>query len=374
MAVAAEQMNNAVLPAEGHIGRIPIRNLWLLMLYASDLFRARGTGKVGLEDSPDDLPDLIAEILAHAVETRQRRHLNFGYRSRNASLNRVRGRIDVLTTERHQLLARGRVACRFDELTVDTPRNRFVRAALEAISRVVQRKDVAHRCRSLAAGMKSIGVSGNVPTRTEMSVDRFGRHDANDQLMVAAAKLAFDLALPTEVAGTNVLAAPDREVTWVRRLFEKAVGGFYDVVLSPKGWRVQCGSTLNWKIELKTAGIDKILPTMRTDVLLDYAPLRRRIVIDTKFTSIVTAGWFREETLRSGYIYQIYAYLRSQVGCNDSFADGASGLLLHPSVGAMVDETVLIQGHSIRFGTIDLTATTGEIRAQLLRLIEPALS
>ena len=38
------------------------------------------------------------------------------------------------------------VACRFDELTIDTPRNRYVRAALEAISKVVKRKDLAHRC------------------------------------------------------------------------------------------------------------------------------------------------------------------------------------------------------------------------------------
>ena len=34
--------------------------------------------------------------------------------------NRVRGRIDLLRTERRQLLQRGRVACSFDELTVDT--------------------------------------------------------------------------------------------------------------------------------------------------------------------------------------------------------------------------------------------------------------
>ena len=288
-------------------------------------------------------------------------------------LNRVRGRINVLTTERRQLLARGLVACRFDELTIDTPRNRFVRAALESISRIVRRKDVAHRCRALATGMKAMGVSGIAPTRSEMSTDRFGRHDTDDRFMVAAAKLAFDLALPNESFGANVLALPDREGTWVRRLFERAVGGFYDVVLSPKGWRVRCGSTLDWNIEQKTSGIDKILPTMRTDIVLDHSSLRQRIVIDTKFTSILTSGWYREETLRSGYVYQIYAHLRSQVGCGDSLANHASGLLLHPSVGEAVDESVVIQGHSIRFATVDLRASAVEIRSRLLRLCEPTL-
>jgi 5-methylcytosine-specific restriction enzyme subunit McrC len=371
--VLQQQAESVLVSAVGYVGRIPVRNLWLLMLYASDLFRSRGIGNVGLEDNPDDLPDLVAEILAHAVEVRQRRHLNLGYRSRDAVLNRVRGRIDVLNTERHRLLDRGLVACRFDELTIDTPRNRFVRAALETISRIVRRKDVSHRCRSLASGMKAMGVSGDAPTRAQMSTDRFGRNDADDRFMVAAAKLALDLALPTEALGSNKLALPDREVIWVRRLFEKAVGGFYAVVLQPQGWRVQCGGTLNWQIEQQTSAIDKILPTMRTDVVLNHAASGRRIVIDTKFTSIVTSGWYREETLRSGYMYQIYAYLRSQVGRGDPLADGASGLLLHPDVGDAVDQTVVIQGHGIRFATVDLTASPSEIRTQLLRYCEPAL-
>lgn len=372
MNAVAKQAESKSASAEGFIGRIPVRNLWLLMLYASDLFRTRDIGKVGLEDSPDDLPDLVAEILAHAVEMRQHRRLSLGYRSCDAVLTRVRGRIDVLTTERHQLLNRGLVACRFDELTIDTLRNRFVRAALETISRSVRRKDVAHRCRSLASGMKAMGVSGDAPTRAQMSTDRFGRSDAKDRFMVAAAKLAFDLALPTEAPGANVLPLPDREDRWVRRLFERAVGGFYDVVLSPRGWRVKCGEWLKWQIEQKTAGIDNILPKMRTDVVLNNPAAGRRIVIDTKFTSIVTPGWYREETLRSGYVYQIYAYLHSQVGGNDSLADCASGLLLHPAIGQAVDETVVIQGQEIRFATVDLAASPAEIRSQLLRLCGPA--
>ena len=350
----------------GYVGRIPVRNLWLLMLYASDLFRLRGKDRAGLEENPDDLPDLIAEFLAGAVSERQRRQLSLGYRTREAALNRVRGRIDMLATERSQLLSRGLVACRFGVLTIDTPRNRFVRAALEAISRLVRRQKLAHRCRKLANDMKAMGVSGVPPTRRQMSTDRFGRHDADDRYMVAAAKLAFELALPTEGAGANVLPLPNREEQWVRRLFERAVGGFYQVVLSPDGWRVSTGRMLNWQIEWSTAGVASILPKMKTDIVLEHPPSDRRIVVDTKFNAILTSGWYRDKTLRSDDLYQIYAYLRSQVGRGDSLADCAEGLLLHPSVGESVDETAVIQGHRIRFATVDLAASTSEIRAQLL--------
>ena len=352
-------------PARGHVGRIPVRNLWLLMLYASEFFRWHGKDRAGQEENPDDLPDLIAEVLAHAVAERQRRHLSLGYRTREAALNRVRGRIDLLATERRQLLARALVACRFGVLTIDTPRNRFVRAALETISRLVRRQELAHRCRKLANDMKAMGVSGLPPTRRQMSTDRFGRHDADDRYMVAAARLAFDLALPTEEAGAGALPLPDREEGWVRRLFERAVGGFCQVVLRPEGWRVHTGSTLKWQSEGKTAGIDDILPNMRTDIVLDHPSSGRRIVIDTKFTAMLKSGRYRDWTLRSGYLYQIYTYLRSQVGRGDPLADRAEGLLLHPSVGESVDEAAIIQGHRIRFATVDLAAPTPEIRARL---------
>lgn len=372
MTAVAEQGESASTNTEGFIGRIPVRNLWLLMLYASDLFRTRGIGKIGVEDSPHDLPDLVAEILAHAVEVRQRRRLSLGYQSRDAVINRVRGRIDVLTTERHQLMERGVVACRFDELTIDIPRNRFVRAALESISRIVKRKDIAHRCRALAVGLKAMGVSGEAPTRAQMYTDRFGRIDATDRFMMAAAKLAFDLTLPTETSGTNVISLLDREATWIRKLFERAVGGFYEVVLSPLGWRVMCGRTMAWQIEQQTAGIDKILPTMRTDIVLDHPSTSRRIVIDTKFTSILSSGWYRLDSLQSGHLYQIYAYLRSQAGRGVPLDDFASGLLLHPAVGRCVDETVVIQGHHIRFATVDLSGPPELIRSQLLCVCEPS--
>lgn len=356
----------------GYIGRIPVRNIWLLLLYASDLFRLRGKDSVDQEENPDDLPDLVAEILVDAVEERQRRQLSLGYRVREAELNRIRGRIDILGTERRQLLRRGLVACRFDDLTIDTPRNRFVRAALEAISRLVRRRMLRHRCRKLAGDMKLMGVSGAPPTRHQMSSDRFGRHDMGDRYMVAAAKLAFDLALPTEVSGRNVLALPDREERWARRLFERAVGGFYRVVLPSEKWHVTTGRALTWQIEGSTPGINRILPNMQTDIVLDERRLGRRVVVDTKFTSILKNGWHRDETLSSPYLYQVYAYLRSQVGRGDRLADRAEGLLLHPAVGESVDEAAIIQGHRIRFATVDLASSTSMIREQLLRVIQPS--
>ena len=67
--------------------------------------------------------------------------------------------------------------------------------------------------------------------------------------------------------------------------------------------------------------------------------------------------------------------MRFQEHLGDSLAERASGLLLHPSVGEMVDEAVVIQGHESRFATVDLGRSAGEIRGQLFGVLEgsPAL-
>ena len=48
-----------VIPGECEkIGAIPVRNLWLLMLYASPLFRELDSAHVAEEDKPDEHPDI----------------------------------------------------------------------------------------------------------------------------------------------------------------------------------------------------------------------------------------------------------------------------------------------------------------------------
>ncbi len=358
------------------IGRIPVRNIWLLMLYASELYRELPPAKsVDVEDDPDELPNLVAELLTHAVERRMRRNLSFGYRRTRADLSRVRGRIDLLRTERRRLLQRGRVACSFDELTVDTPRNRFVKSALDRLARIVGDTDLAHRCRAASLQMERAGVTGDPASyenrRPRTPLSRLGRLDAEDRRMLASARLAFDLALPTEEPGASHLATPDRDEAWARRLFERAVGGFYEVVLSPQGWRVSPGRRFHWQVETKSPGIDTVLPSMQTDIVLERpatASGPRRIVIDTKFTSILKPGRHRGQTLESGYIYQMYAYLRSQERDADPASLDSSGVLLHPSVVEDFNEYALVQGHEIRFATVDLAADSREIRRQLLRI------
>ena len=366
--LVAQEESMPIAVDSSYIGKIPVRNLWLLLLYASGLFRMKGSAFSGIEDNPDDIADLVAELLSAIVQHRLRRNLNFDYQAREDVLNRVRGRIDLLYTERHQLLMRGKVACRFEELTVNTPRNCYVRGALEKLARMVTHSDLKDKCLTLAKTLEQAGVIGKAPNHSEILGMRYNHYDKEDQVMLNAAYLAFNLSLLNEDAGPKRLVSPAREERCIRKLFEKAVLGFYRHILLKQGWDVRARN-YEWQIQNETEGARKILPQMKTDIVLENAAQNVRIVIDTKFTSIITQGRWRE-ILRSGYIYQIYAYLRSQEKLEDPLSEKSYGLLLHPTVDEDVDERVMIQGHVIKFATVNLAASAKEIRDRLISVVD----
>jgi 5-methylcytosine-specific restriction enzyme subunit McrC len=344
--------------------QIPLRNIWLLFLYAADLVRFKGQLSIEAE-SARDLPDLVARLLIQVLQQRLRRNLSRGYRPRHAVLSRVRGRIDVLTTMSGHLLEQGRVACRFDEHTNDTPRNRLVRAALDHLAHHVTTPEVVHECKAMSQQLDRMGVAAHKPTRAEMVTDQIGRNESADLLMVSLSKMVFEALIPSEQAGHSRTLGADVDVHLLRRLFEKAAANALRLQLQPFGWQVLHGRKLSWPIDHASDGILMYLPGMQTDIELLHSATKRKLVIDTKFNDIFTSSQYKESMLRSGYLYQLYTYLRTQEAQTLDQGWSSEGMLLHPQCGPALDAHVDMQGYRLRFKTIDLTASATEFEAQL---------
>jgi len=345
---------------------IPVRNLWLLMLYASDLYADNpAIRSAGAEDRPDELPDLVAEILALAVERRLQRSLTRSYINQNRPLTRVRGRIDVLKTESAQLLSRGEVACRYTELAVDNPMNRLICAGLIIAGTVTQDSDRAHRCRQLAGMLRLQGVTPKLLGRADADTITLGRNQIADLDAVNAARLLLRMNIPNEETGSAHRMSPRRDVADIRRLYEAAVRGFYRATLPPP-WRVHAGETRhNWPLQDHSPGALAILPVMRTDTILERPD--QRIIVETKFADALKPNQFGAPKLSRNHLFQLYAYVQSQHD-RDSLSVTAEGVLLYPVVNGEVDEYVVINGHRYRFVTVDLAGPTTAIRDRLLSI------
>lgn len=349
---------------------IPVRNLWLLMVYASRLYQTnellRGSGA---EDNPDGLFDLISEVLVTAIERRLQRTLGRQYRTASATLSRVRGRIDVLTTESKVLLAQGRIACRFDELSVDNLCNRVLRTALVVAARRATDPVLERRAGTLVDVLTQYGVS---PTMVAVRDGRRllpGRNQWDDVEAVDAARLLLEMEVPAEHHGLASRRDPDRDVVLIRRLYEAAVRGFYRAVLRPP-WTVSVGEThQHWPFTQATDGMQTLLPIMKIDTLLQTAG--RRIIIETKFADALQPNQYGGQRLSRDYLFQLYAYVQSQHG-RDELSATAEGVLLYPTVSDQLDESATIQGHRYRFLTVDLAGSARDIRAALLSVPYPS--
>lgn len=350
------------------VGIIPVKNLWLLMLYASDC-RYLAEHLADSEASQHDALELVGKVLCDLLESRMRRELSKSFINRKNELNRVRGRIDVLQSERKMSLYRGKVVCHFEEVSVDTARNSYTLNALQKIQKITQNKNLLVRSRAISQQLKQLGISDTLVVGYSPFSERFGRHENEDRKIIQLAELIHSMMLISESMGSKLLPKPEKQEQWVRKLFEKAVSGFYKLALPRQGWKVSSNKQLRWQVEQESTLIPSLLPTMELDIQLDHHQLKQRIVIDTKFTNIITKGRFDNTTFKSGYIYQLYAYIMSQKKEQDLLSLASSGMLLHPSVGEHYDEVVTIQGHQLRFCTVDLMAKPSEITKRLESLI-----
>jgi 5-methylcytosine-specific restriction enzyme subunit McrC len=346
---------------------IPVRNLWLLMLYASKLYASNEAIRgAGAEQRPDDLPDLVAEILADAVEHRLKRNLSQEYVRRHEPLTRVRGRIDILQTETRQLLAQGRVSCRYTELSADSPRNRIILAGLVTAGSLAHNAQLAHRCRQMAGVMRQLGVRAMRIRNSDAQGIQLGRNDLADVDAVNAARLLLMLDIPNEESGTRHRLVPGREAAELRRIYEAAVRGLLRVAL-PEPWRIRGGTKHHWPVSACSIGAVALLPEMRTDTILETP--ERRIIIETKFADALTPSQFGAPKLSPKHVFQLYGYVQSQETA-DSLSGSAEGVLLYPVVGQHVDEFALIGSHKYRFLTVDLSASAQSIREQILAVVE----
>ncbi|MEA5454081.1 hypothetical protein SPF06_05025 [Sinomonas sp. JGH33] len=352
---------------------IPLRNVWLLLLYASEFYRSGPEAFDGIEEYPEKLPELLAELLAASTEDRLRRPLTPSFAPTARDLSRVRGGIDTLRTESHQLLSRGLVACRFEELTVDTPRNRMIRSALDAIAPLCAEEELARRCRSQSDRLARLGVGVLNRRAGERDAQvRITRNDARDRSVLLAAKLALELALPSGyfAQGHGRGNMSERQF---KHLFERAIGGFYTAHGTARGWTVHRGRKVDLKPSNATPGLSAVLPHVVTDVWVDDAARGRRLILGTKFMPALAGGRLARETLRGGQLLELYAFVRAQESPTDALSAAAGGLLLYPAAGAALSESFVTAGHRLGAATIDLSLSSVEIRDRLIAAVAPYL-
>lgn len=366
----------AAAPGGVALSGVPVRNVWHMFLYAWDLLAMTPPGfEAAVERAPG--PSLLlASLLAECLERRTRQGLPRGCVAEAGEVGAVRGRLDVLRSVRTQAFERGRAHCRYEAYSADVPRNRIVRGTLarllsdralwDATAPAALLRRRLERC---DAGMA--GVAVGPATRAAIRAESPGRNDAGDRLVLALCGLILATTMPTEAVGPAHLLAGDRDARLLRAVFERFVARFLDRHLSPLGWLVQAQKYLRWPRKEASFGMKDYLPRMQVDLLLTAPDGGRRIVVDTKFTDVLTCGRTGTEVFKSAHLYQVYAYVQTQAGT--AHAPGEA-ILLYPAVGRSLSEYMRLPGQLLRLETVDLAQAWPEVERSLAGILEEAVA
>jgi len=339
---------------------IPIRNIYYLLCYAWNKLAEGELVDVSGVDSTE-LADLFATVLINGMNHTLRRGLDRGYEAHEDEIASIRGRIDVAITARRMLATHGKAYCIYDEFTANTLPNRILKSTLRFLSNAPGLdKSLRTKLIKLYRELREIDdvrLDKFVFRRVQLnSNNRFYRFLLNICEMVQSAWLV------DEESGNYRFRDFIRDDRAMARLFESFILNFYKTELENCEVKKE---RIYWIASSEADPALQYLPTMETDISIRDE--KRTLIIDAKYYSQTFQVYYDKETIHSGNIYQIMAYLNN-IKERGGIDANAEGMLLYPVVDKKLRLSYTLQGHKIHICTLDLSREWKDIRKELLEL------
>ena len=287
--VAAPGATLEILPKIGEDGAV--RQALVFMLAVAWGLRIADGELAGLNTQRSDLLEVLIGLFANRLLVAVRRGLPRRYVGFEADLRLLRGSLNVV----RQVTALGArpdvLACRFEELSEDTPLNRVLKAAVQRLQRVTRSAANARILGELAARLELVGDSP-APLKEPVRLDRTNA-SYHDLHRLARLFLSGDWQSTTsgEALGFSLLFP-------MAELFERFVG------------RLLKRSAAPWPVRLQdrrhSALLDDAGPlfALKPDVVIE-APAGP-IVLDTKWKQLEREN--RKLGVKQDDIYQMLVY------------------------------------------------------------------
>ena len=264
-----------------------------------------------LDTQRRDLLELLVRLFAERLLAAVRRGLPRRYVTREEDLRLLRGKLDVTRQITHLAARPDRLACRFDELSEDTPLNRVLKAAASRLARLTRTAANARLLAELAARFELVGDSPD-PLREPVRLDRTNAafHDLHrlarlflegDWQSTASGRAAgFTLLFPM-----NVLFEK-----FVVRCLERALA-HQPVRVRPQA-RGRHALTDADRHPLFALHPDAVIEKAKDAVILDTnEKAEGAIVLDTKWKELDPGKDKETLGVAQSDIYQMLAYARS---------------------------------------------------------------
>ena len=236
----------------------------------------------------ETLLEFLVRVFADRLLTAVRRGLPHRYRPRQDDLPLLRGKLDIPRQIARHSVRPDRLACNFDELSVDTPLNRVLKAAVVRLGSITRHAANARRLAELSARLEFVGESHD-PLREPVALDRT---NIAFHRLYAWSRLFLSGQWQSTTTGANAGVAL---LFPMNDLFETFVGRVMQSVLAPGSTRLQ--HTGRYALTARNQSVFALRP----DIVVD-----NDIVIDTKWKPLNPDE--RVVGVEQSDVYQMLAY------------------------------------------------------------------
>ncbi len=302
--------------------------------------------------------------LEPSFETDQFRDLLIGRGTDEQFLERVINRLTTVNqriAEDHANLGKG-----YDELTENTWPNRVIKATLRHLAGVPSLdKDMRAQLLGLCRDLR--GVDPVPLTRLTFRSIQLHSNARFYRFLINVCELVVSSWLVDEATGDYRFRDFLRDEKRMARLFESFAQNFLRHERPELDVRKE---NIQWALDWVADGSLDYLPQMETDISVRSAD--STLVIETKYYAEAMTTYFGKERVRSGHLYQVFAYLKN-LEARDGPDVAASGMLLYPAVRTSIRLDYKLGGHRISVCTLDLAQDWQTVRTELLELIDSRL-
>lgn len=341
---------------------IPVQNIYYLLCYAWDRLDERDLVKVDATTC-NNVVDLFAKVLLNGCTHLFKKGLDRGYVEIADSIRGVKGKIDFGNTLKQNLFSRGQAFCEYDELDYNILHNQVIKSTIAAL---IQVEDLD---KGLKKQLRTIYHKFHGVDTIRINTQHFAkivlhRNNAFYDFLLKVCRILHDNILVTEEQGKYLFKDFVRDEVKMRTVFEHFVRNFYD---KHQHTFDVSSEYIVWNAFALDGGSTALLPLMKTDISLESA--KRKIVIDTKYYTETLKLHYDKEKIRSGHLYQLFAYLKN-LEARGGVNKNSEGILLYPTVTTELAESYQVDGHKISIHTINLNQDWELIHQDLLRIIK----
>ena len=333
---------------------ILIKNIYYMLSYAFQTLNQGEYESIATEEF-DNLDNLFAAILAKGIGRQLKQGLYREYRLCSENIPTLRGKIDMQATIRNLTARKRLLACEFDELTENNLLNQILKATVILLLR---HADVDDEYKTdLKKEMLFFSTVDEIdPSSINWNSIRFHRNSGSYRMLISLCQLIIEgMLLTTESEEYKLDSFLDEQR--MSRLYEKFILEYY----AKEHPEIKTSSSqIPWALD---DGVGTLLPVMQSDIMLSVG--KKILIIDAKYYTHTMQSQYGMQTLHSGNLYQIFAYVKNEAELKKDCI--VSGMLLYAKTDEAVQHEVSykMSGNRIKVGTLDLNKDFSVISEQL---------